>query len=177
MYVNIFKHLLLWNHWADWSQILYGAFLGRGNKIFVQTVQVPWPRWPPCPYMVKKLKKSSSPEPNGRWPWNLVCSIGCASTIKFIQMMILGWPWPILQQGQIWSHMLLYGDFFRNYCRLWFETSNKWPKWKEGSLDIKTLSPGRCMPPAPGLYTCIKSWKKCIKSDLKEISLKLATNG
>ena len=24
--------------------------------------------------------------------------------------------------------------------------------------------------PAPGLYTCIKSWKKCIKSDFKEIS-------
>ena len=31
--------------------------------------------------------------------------------------------------------------------------------------------------PAPGLYTCIKSWKKnCIKSDFKEIFLKLATN-
>ena len=28
------------------------------------------------------------------------------------------------------------------------------------------------MPPAPGLYTCIK----CIKSDFKEIFLKLATN-
>ena len=28
-----------------------------------------------------------------------------------------------------------------------------------------------------GIYTCIKSWKKiCIKSDFKEISLKLATN-
>ena len=27
-----------------------------------------------------------------------------------------------------------------------------------------------------GLYTCIISWKNCIKSDLKEISLKLATN-
>ena len=27
--------------------------------------------------------------------------------------------------------------------------------------------------PAPGLYTCIKSWKKYIKSDFKEIFLKL----
>ena len=34
------------------------------------------------------------------------------------------------------------------------------------------------MPPAPGLYTCINHEKKnCIKSDFKEISLKLATNG
>ena len=24
--------------------------------------------------------------------------------------MNLGWPWPILQQGQIWSLMLLYGE-------------------------------------------------------------------
>ena len=30
--------------------------------------------------------------------------------------------------------------------------------------------------PVLGLYTCIKSWKKCIKSDLKEIFFKLATN-
>ena len=30
--------------------------------------------------------------------------------------------------------------------------------------------------PALGLYTCIKSWKNCIKSDFKEIFLKLATN-
>ena len=30
--------------------------------------------------------------------------------------------------------------------------------------------------PALGLYTCIKSWKNCIKSDFKEMFLKLATN-
>ena len=30
--VNIFKHLLLWNHWANWTQILYGDSLGRGNE-------------------------------------------------------------------------------------------------------------------------------------------------
>ena len=136
------------------------------------------------PIYIKILKKSSSPEPKGRWHWNLVCSIGCSSTTIFIQMMTLRWPWPILRQDQIWSLMLLYGKkvkqwIFRNYCRLWFETSNRWPKWQEVSVDIKTLSPGGggCMVPASGLYTCIKSWKNCIKSDFKEISLKLATNG
>ena len=30
--------------------------------------------------------------------------------------------------------------------------------------------------PCPGLYTCIKSRKKCIKSDFKDIFFKLATN-
>ena len=57
----------------------------------------------------KKLEKSSSPEPKGQWPWNLVCSIGCSTTTKFVQMMTLGWPWPILRQCPIWSLMLLYG--------------------------------------------------------------------
>ena len=106
---TLFKHLLLRNHWADWSQISYGVSVGWGEWKFVQTVLVTWPRWPPCPYMVKTLKKSSSPEPKGRWPWNLVCSIRCSSTTKIVQMMTLGWPWPILRQGQIWSLMLLYG--------------------------------------------------------------------
>ena len=30
--VNIFKHLLLWNHWANWTQISYGDSLGHGNE-------------------------------------------------------------------------------------------------------------------------------------------------
>ena len=49
----------------------------------------------------KQLKKSSSPEPINRWPWNLVCSIVYASTTKIIQIMNLGWPWLIFRRGQI----------------------------------------------------------------------------
>ena len=30
--VNIFKHLLLRNHWANWTQISYGDSLGWGNE-------------------------------------------------------------------------------------------------------------------------------------------------
>ena len=51
------------------------------------------------PIYGKNLKKSSSQEPKGRWPWNWVYGIGCWSTVKFVQMMTLGWPWPILWQG------------------------------------------------------------------------------
>ena len=29
---------------------------GMGERKFVQPLQVTWPRWPPCPYMVKTLK-------------------------------------------------------------------------------------------------------------------------
>ena len=40
-------------------------------------------------------------------------------------------------------------------------------KWQDIFVDIKTLSPGGCMPPAPRLYTCIKSWKKLYKIRLQ----------
>ena len=42
------------------------------------------------PIYGKTLKKSSSPEPIGQWPWNLVCSIVCASTTKIVQIITLG---------------------------------------------------------------------------------------
>ena len=75
---------------------------GMGEQKFVQMVQVTWPIWPPCSYNYgKNLKKSSSLEPKGRWPWKLVCCIGYLSTTKFVQMMPLGWPWPILQWGPL----------------------------------------------------------------------------
>ena len=61
------------------------------------------------PVYGKNLKKSSTPEAIGWWPWNLVCSIVYASTTKVVQIMTLGWLWHILRQGQIWSHRLFMG--------------------------------------------------------------------
>ena len=61
------------------------------------------------PIYGKNLKISSSLELIDQWPWNLVCSIVYASIIKVIQIVTLGWPWPILRQGQCWLHRLLYG--------------------------------------------------------------------
>ena len=55
------------------------SLLGLGERYFVRGIWVTWPRWPPCPYMVKTLQKSSSPEPAGRFSQNLVCSIGDSS--------------------------------------------------------------------------------------------------
>ena len=54
--VNIFKWLLLWSRWANFAQISYGASLGWGNEKIAKMVTVRWPRWPPCPYMVKTFK-------------------------------------------------------------------------------------------------------------------------
>ena len=48
---------------------------------FDDMMLVTWPRWQPCPYMVKTLQKSSSPELAGRFPRNLVCSIRDSSLL------------------------------------------------------------------------------------------------
>ena len=53
---------------------------------------VTWPRWPPCPYMVKTSKKTSSSKPKGWWPWNLICSIWYSSTIKFVPVVLFDTP-------------------------------------------------------------------------------------
>ena len=58
------------------------------------------------PIYGKNLKKSSSPEAIDRWPWNLVCNIVYASTTKIVQIMTLGWTWPILHPSEIWSRRL-----------------------------------------------------------------------
>ena len=41
----------------------------------IDMMLITWPKWPPRPYMVKTLKKSSFSEPVDRFPWNLVCRI------------------------------------------------------------------------------------------------------
>ena len=82
--------------------------------------------WPPHPYMVTTLLKPSSPEPVGRFPGNFVCSIRDSSPSRFVQLMTLEWPWPILLQGQIYLLRFFYGKnensgFFINNCSHWPE--------------------------------------------------------
>ena len=147
-------------------------------------VQVTWPRWPPCPYMVKTFKNLLQNQKSyDLETWHV------ALGTQALQSLYKWWPWVDLDlfYGKVKFGPLCFcmgkrlnNGFFRNYCRLWFETSNRWPKWQEVSVDIKTLSPGGCMPPcmpsALGYIHVLNHEKKCIKSDFKEISLKLATN-
>ena len=96
----------------------------------------------------KNLKKSSFSEPIDRWPWNLVCSIVYGSSTKVVQIMTLGWPWPILRQGQIWSNRLFYGKsenylFFGTYCSLGSQSclkhSAKWVNEVEWVSKVKVI--------------------------------------
>ena len=141
--------------------------MGWGNK----TVLVTWPRWPPCPYMVKTLKnllRNQKADDLETW----YAALGA----RVLPSLFKWWPWVDLDlfYGRVKFSPLCFcmgkrqnNGFFRNYCCLWFETSNRWPKWQEVSVDIKTLSPGGCMHPAPGIYACIKSWKKLYKIRLQ----------
>ena len=61
--------------------------------------------------------------------------------------------------------------------RYFFETCNKWAKWESFSVDIRILFTKGCLPLPQGYIHVEKHKKMCIKSEFKDISLKLATNG
>ena len=87
--------------------------------------------------------------------------------------MTIGWPWPSLPHCQIWFLMLLYGEKLLE-SHLMEDTCSKWPKVY---VKIKILTPGGCLPLPRGYIHVQKQAKICIKSDFKDIFLKLATNG
>ena len=61
--------------------------------------------------------------------------------------------------------------------RYFLKLCNKWAKWQGLSVDIRILSTKGCLPLPWGYIHVEKHLKMCIKSELKEICLKLATNG
>ena len=61
--------------------------------------------------------------------------------------------------------------YIKSEFRDLFETCNNGPSDK----GFQKFDPKGFSALAPGLYTCIKSLKMCIKSGFKEINLKLAT--
>ena len=88
--------------------MLCGASLCKGKQKFVHGIWVIWPEWLPRKYLVKTLRNLQL------WnQWTNFLEIWYAASGScpswFVQMMILGWPWPILWQGQILQNRLLYG--------------------------------------------------------------------
>ena len=79
IYIQNLTLAFLRNHWANQKPNFICKLSGTRKWKFDDMMLVTWPRWQPCPYMVKTLQKSSSPELAGRFPRNLVCSIGDSS--------------------------------------------------------------------------------------------------
>ena len=63
------------------------------------------------PIYGKNTSTSSSPEPRKLQGWILFYSIGGLSPTKFVQMIILGWHFTFLWQGQICVPVHLYGEY------------------------------------------------------------------
>ena len=57
----------------------------------------------------------------------LYSALGTPSPTDFVQMMILGWPWPTLRQGQLCFLMHLYWKMFKCYI---FQKLLKSMNWK-----------------------------------------------
>ena len=127
---------------------------GMGEQKFVCGVWVTWPRWPPCPYMVKTLQKSSPPEPKGQWPCGLLCSIGaCSNDDPRLTLTYFAARSNLVSDAFtcIWGKLL--------GSHLMEETYSRWPEWQKVYVYIKILTPMGLSAPALGLYTCIKTWK------------------
>ena len=157
------------------------SLLGMGEWKFVQTVQVTWPRWPPCPYMVKILKNLLLQNQKADDLESWYAALGA----QVLPNLFKWWPWVDLDlfYSEVKFGPLCFcmgnrsnNGFFRNCCCLWFETCNRWPKWQEVSVDIKTCPLGAVCPMPRGYIHVLNHEKNCIKSDFKEISLKLVTN-
>ena len=88
---NILQLLFLNNHWPDWSKIACGAFLEWVNE---GCLNDPGHMTKMAAMFIynKYHQKYFSLKSKGTWPWNLVYSIEYPSTIKFVQMLPLGWP-------------------------------------------------------------------------------------
>ena len=82
------------------------SYYGMGEQKFVHMFLVTWPRWLPCPYMVKNLKNLLwNQKANDLETW--YARLGA----RVLPSLLKWLPWVdldlILRQGQIWSFMLL----------------------------------------------------------------------
>ena len=124
------------------------------------------------PIYGKNLKKSSSPEPKGGWPWNLVCSIGCSNTAKFVQMKTLG----LVPYAFVWEKGKTM-DFSETIVIYDLKLATDDLSDKKILFTSKLCPLGAVCSLPRGYIHVLNQEKNCIKSDFKEISLKLATNG
>ena len=151
---------------------------GSGERKFVRGIWATWPRWTPRPYMVKTLQRKfclRNQRANDLGPWYV--ALGPWGPSKFVQIMTLSWPWPILWQSQI--NLVPYAFICENLLEshLMEETYSKWPvTW--GICLYKNSDPRGLSTPALGLYTYIKKNMKILyKIRVQDIFLKLVTNG
>ena len=133
------------------------------------------------PIYGKNLKKSR--EPKGQWPWILVCIIECLSTTNFAQMMTLTYLTArsnLVPYAFVWEKGKTM-DFSETIVVYDLKLATGDRSDKKFLLTSKLCPRGAVCPPPtapPQSYKHVLNHEKnCIKSNFKETSLKLVTNG
>ena len=143
-------------------------------------VQVTWPRWPPCPYMVKTFKNLllQNQKSYDLETWHV------ALGTQALQSLYKWWPWVDLFYGKVKFGPLCFCmgkgktmDFSETIVVYDLKLATDDGSDKKFLLTSKLCPLGAVCPLPWGYIHVLNHEKKCIKSDFKEISLKLATNG
>ena len=153
-----------------------------GEWKFVQTVQVTWPRWPPCPYMLKTLKNLflQNQKAGDLESWYV------ASSTRVLQSLFKWWPWVDLTYFMARSNLVPYAFVWEKGKRMYFsetivvydlKLATDDQSDKKFLLTSKLCPLGAVCPLPQGYIYVLNHEKNCLKSDFNEISLKLATNG
>ena len=145
-------------------------------------VQVTWPRWPPCSYMVKTFKNLllQNQKSYDLETWHV------ALGTQALQSLYKWWPWVTLTYFTARSNLVPYAFVWEKGKTMDFSetifvydlklATDDWSEKK--FLLTSKLCPLGVVFPLPWCYIHVLNHeKKCIKSDFREISLKLATNG
>ena len=120
------------------------SLLGKGERKFIQMVQVTWPSWPPCPYMVKTFKNLLQNQKSYELEtWHV--ALGTYA----LQSLYKWWPWDDLD--------LFYGKVKLGHLYVWMGKTviKSFNGGKLAAKDYidwiillmkKTLTPGGCLP-------------------------------
>ena len=148
------------------TDFAWGLML-KGYCQFVRIVPHHWTRWLSCPYMVKHLKIFSRTKKALRLSlgWVLVYSIKDSRSTKFVQMMVVGWPFygkvkfvpPYICMGKMLkslSQNVLKTNGWNLQCMIKVKLFNYYQNCVPWGLSAF----------APGIYTCMKFCKFCISS-------------
>ena len=154
--------------------------LGMGERKFVQTVLVTWPRWLPCPCMVKTLKNLLLRNQrtlklymqHGVREYYQICSNDDPGlTLTYFTARSNSVPYAFVwEKGKTM-------DFSETIVVYDLKLATDDPSDKKFLLISKLCPLGAVCPLPQGYIHVLSHEKNCIKSDFKEISLKLATNG
>ena len=152
------------------------------ERKFVQMVQVTWPRWPPCPYMVKTLKNLHlwNQKADDLESWYVASGTpvlpSCSNDDPELTLIYFMVRSNLVPYDFVWEKDKTM-DFSETVvvCDLKPATTDR--SDKKFLLTLKLCPLGAvCLLPR-GYIHALNHEKNCIKSDFKEISLKLATNG